>query len=153
MSEFKLVKEIIKRSKADSWALAVREWELSKIEYLSAEHIEEFGYETCLCRHYPIRELCYLHNSDTKENVVIGNCCVKKFPFVEFEDFDKIFQALSEERINKSVIKFTYSRLVINNWEYEFITKMLRKRKFSYKQDAKREEITDRIMRFFLVSE
>lgn len=101
MGEFKLIEAIIRRSKADTWASAAREWICTEIEYLPDDWVKENDYETCLCGHYPIRELCYPHNEYTKENVVVGNCCVNKFPNVESEDYDKIFKALSEGRINR----------------------------------------------------
>ena len=55
MTEWKLREEIITRSKANNWALAVEEWDLIQVEVTEEP-------QTCLCTHYPIKELCYLYS-------------------------------------------------------------------------------------------
>ena len=50
-----LQSEILALSSAKSWPKAVKEWERAGVEKL------EIGEEsqTCLCGHFPIRELCF----------------------------------------------------------------------------------------------
>lgn len=53
--QHKLAAEIIARSEADTWYKAKLEWTLESVFYTEAESLE-----TCLCGHWPIRELCEL---------------------------------------------------------------------------------------------
>jgi hypothetical protein len=34
--------------------------------------------EKCLCEH-PIEKNCYVHNRETDQIIVLGNCCIKRF--------------------------------------------------------------------------
>lgn len=66
MSEFRLIQEILARSKSNNWDEAKTEWKL--IEIIEAEEPE-----TCLCGHYPIIELCELRNTLNGKGAVVGN--------------------------------------------------------------------------------
>ncbi len=64
--------EILSRSRAKDWPSASREWTL--IDIYKAEDDQ-----TCLCQHFPIREICVVRNTLTKIEVEVGNVCVKRF--------------------------------------------------------------------------
>ena len=134
-----LVQQILKRSEAKDWANAVEEWELTSIERSDIPH-------TCLCTHYPIKELCHLYNSKTDERVTVGNCCVRLFDLVPLK-LDRVFRALTRGRLNKALIEFAYDNGIISDWEYKFSCSTWRRRVLSDKQWAKRDAITERILR------
>jgi hypothetical protein len=134
--------EILNLSRATDWAVAKKEWKLVEI----AEADEP---ETCLCGHYPIIELCTIHNDTTGKFVDVGNVCVKRF--LGFRS-DLIFQSL--KRIRKDITKslgadatvFFHQRGVINNWEYDFQESTTRKRDLSPKQMLIRSEINRKVL-------
>jgi len=64
-----LKREILNRSKARDWETAKKEWRLTDI-YEAEES------ETCLCEHFPIREICVIHNGTTGQTTEVGNVCV-----------------------------------------------------------------------------
>src|SRR5258708_39676889 len=92
MPQFQLTNEILGRSVARTWDEAKLEWSL--LEVYEAEKPE-----TCLCGHFPIIELCVLHNRHNRVQVTVGNCCVKKFIGLPS---DKIFQAVKRIRKDQS---------------------------------------------------
>jgi hypothetical protein len=90
MSEYKLTEEIIKRSQAQSWDAARLEWGLEDVYFVEDP-------ETCLCGHYPIKEICTLRNTVNGQSADVGNCCVKKFLGLPS---DKIFQAVKRVKVD-----------------------------------------------------
>lgn len=143
MSEYQLALEIIKRSVNPTWEMAKREWKLVEIE-------EAEDYETCLCGHYPIRELCTLKNKENGNTVVVGNCCVKKFLGLPS---NKIFQAVKRVRkdtgksLNAETIRLAYEHSWINDWENEFYLDIMRKRVLTDRQRAKKLQINEKVLR------
>ena len=142
MSEYKLTEEIIHRSKADTWDEAKLEWELAQVY-----RVNEAG--TCLCGHFPIIEICVLHNKYNDNDAIVGNVCVKKFLGLPS---DKIFQAVSriskddEKALNAETIDHAHRRGWINNWEREFYFDTMRKRKLSWKQLDKRVQVNHKVL-------
>lgn len=136
-----LVQQILKRSKSNEWAMAVEKWELTTIERSDIPH-------TCLCTHYPIKELCHLYNSKTNEKVIVGNCCVRLFDSVP-TNLDRAFQALARGKLNKSLIDYAYEKDLIDDWQYKFSCATWRKRVLTHKQRTKREAIRKKILKSF----
>jgi len=142
MPEFQLIKEILKRSIARNWDAARREWTLLDV-------YETDQPETCLCGHFPIIELCELLNARNQKQVVVGNCCVKKFIGLPS---DKIFQAVKRIRkdtsksLNTEAIRHALHRKWINEWESSFYLDVMRKRDLTPKQHAKKLEINERVL-------
>jgi hypothetical protein len=101
MPEYQLTAEIVQRSEAGVWDAAKLEWEL--LHVFEAEEPE-----TCLCGHYPIIEICILHNRLKGKEVLVGNCCVKKFVGLPS---DKIFQAVKRSRHSRDVYRKRFSYL------------------------------------------
>jgi hypothetical protein len=142
MATFKLIKEILDLSYSKNWFIAKAEWQLDEIRFSD-------DFETCLCGHFPIKELCVLHNKINYNEVTIGNCCVQKFIDPNSE---KIFQSVKkikknqEKSFNRETIEYAFKKDWLNEWEYSFYFDTLRKRKLSYKQLEKRKQINDKIL-------
>ena len=134
--------KILKLSHATVWEMAKKEWKLVEIS-------EADEPETCLCGHFPIIELCTIHNNTTHKSVDVGNICVKRF--LGFRS-DLIFASL--KRIRKDMTKsigadaavFFHERSVINGWEYEFQQNTVRKRHLSPKQQTTRQTINEKVL-------
>ncbi len=143
MTSFRLTSEIIDLSEAGTWENAVREWMLEEV-YLSEEP------DTCLCGHFPIVEVCVLRNKKNRNTAIVGNCCVKKFLGLPS---DKIFQAVkrvskdSDKLLNPESIQHALDRGWINEWEQEFYLDIMKKRKLTPKQAAKKEQINNKFLR------
>lgn len=142
MSEYKLGQEIVARSVAQVWDAAKMEWGLDEV-YEADEP------ETCLCGHFPIIELCVLINKRNGRLATVGNCCVKKFMGLPS---DLIFQAVKRVRtdsaksLNAESIEHARSKGWINAWESDFYYRIMRKRKLSDRQAAKKKEINEKFI-------
>ncbi len=142
MGEFKLIREIILLSVADTWEFAKSEWELSEIYFSD-------GPETCLCGKNPIIELCEIRNKKNQQIAIVGNCCVNKFIGLPS---GKIFQAVKrirkdrEKSLNSETIDLAYSKNWINDWEYKFYIDTIRKRLLTENQGLKRRQINEKIL-------
>lgn len=143
MSEYQLSKKIIESSIATTWDKAKLEWQLQEI-YKAEEA------DICLCGHYPIMEICILHNSKNGNTVQVGNCCVNKFMGLQS---DKIFSAYKKvvknvsKPLNAETIEYAYNKNWINEWEHKFYFDTMRKRKLSEKQGNIRSRINTKIIR------
>ena len=142
MPEYQLAAEIIKRSSAKTWDAAKLEWELKNVY-----EAEEPG--TCLCGHFPIIEICVLHNKVNGNDAIVGNYCVNKFIGLPS---DKIFQAVkrvrkdTEKSLNAEAIQHAYDHGWITEWESDFYFGIMRKRNLSTKQAAKKIQINEKVM-------
>ena len=142
MSEYTLTKEILNLSESISWDEAKREWKLHNI-------YEADEFETCLCGHYPIKEVCVLQNSENKNLATVGNCCVKKFIGLPS---DLIFQAVKRVRkdenksLNLQAITHAYTKGWINDWEYKFSVDTMAKRKLTGSQLEKRMQVNKKLL-------
>jgi hypothetical protein len=143
MPSYRLFQEIVKLSVADDWDEAVREWGLQDV-------FESETQETCLCGHFPIIEICVLHNTQNGATAEVGNCCVKKFIGLPS---DKIFTAVKrvrkddEKALNLEAIEHCRNKRWINQWEYDFLINTRKKRKLSAAQLKKRQQINARVLR------
>jgi hypothetical protein len=134
--------EILALSRATDWEVAKNEWSLVGIS-------EADEPETCLCGHYPIIELCSVHNRITNADVDVGNVCVNRF--LGFRS-NIIFQSL--KRIRKDITKsigaeatvFFHGRQIINAWEYNFQQSTMRKRNLTRDQLATRQKINEKVI-------
>lgn len=143
MSEFKLTTEIVARSVSPVWDAAKLEWTLHEV-YEAEEP------ETCLCGHFPIIELCVLRNKMNSQLATVGNCCVKKFIGLPS---DLIFQAVKRVRsdatksLNGESLAHAKDKGWINQWEYDFYLRIMRKRNLTAKQAAKKVQVNEQFMR------
>lgn len=140
--EFQLIKNIIALSKAQVWAEAKEEWHTDFIE------ISKIANRTCLCGHYPIKELCHLKNEKNGNKVIVGNCCVRKF--LGDNTNTKMFNAALKNKINASLIKYSFEKGIINLWERDFALDTWRKKILTEKQIIKLEQIRKKILNWII---
>lgn len=144
MAAYKLIAEIISLSVADEWDQAKQEWTLKQV-YMADEP------ETCLCGHYPIIECCILGNNQNQGSAMVGNCCVKKFMGELGSNI--IFQGLkrisndNSKAANEALATYAKQQDWISDWEFDFLLDTRGKRKLSTKQEIKRSQINDRILK------
>jgi hypothetical protein len=143
---WKLVEEIINRSKNNTWDEAKREWIFNTVKFANRSNKK-----TCLCGHYPIVELCYLTNRYTNEDVIVGNVCVTKFMDVEIPVAQIIPSLLRikdnlSNSINSKLLDVVVDKNLINEWEIGFYFNTIRKRKLSFKQEHVRKRINLKII-------
>jgi hypothetical protein len=142
MPEFKLTEEIIKRSFARTWDKAKLEWALFEV-YEADEP------ERCLCGHFPIIELCVLKNNVNGNLATVGNCCVKRFVGLPS---DKIFEGVKRVRkdtsksLNAEGVHHALSRGWINQWEHDFYLDVMRRRRLTFKQKAKKQQVNELVL-------
>ncbi len=142
MSEFKLVKEIISLSHSKTWEQAKNEWSIEEI-YDSEEP------DTCLCGHFPIVEICVLGNTKTNKQVIVGNCCAKKFIGLST---NKLFLSLKrikkdiKKGVNLDLVNYLKERGLINDWENTFLSSTAKKRKLTERQTKVRIKINRKII-------
>lgn len=141
--KYQLIERVMHLSKSTNWDDMKKEWTIYEIYYIP----EEEEMETCLCGHYPIREVIVLENKITSYNIKIGNCCVNKF--FENPDANKVFVALKKGKINRMMIDIAYEKNWINDWEFNFLRDIWRKRKMSEKQDSIFTNLRQRLLSNF----
>lgn len=142
---YKLTEEIIKLSNSDYWDTAKNEW---NFEYAySSEELQ-----TCLCGHYPIKNICVLKNTENRNETEVGNCCVNKF--LGIDEGNKIFTSIKrlKEDITKSmsleVLEYLNKKKVLSDFDYSFYSDTIRKRKLSEKQLNIRKRINQKLINF-----
>lgn len=146
MTEYKLSMEILDLSKANNWDKARKEWYLDYIYEIPRQDDPE----TCLCGHYPIREVCVIKNKENGNEAIVGNCCVNKFIGLTT---NKLFSSIknvkkdNSKSFNADVIDLAYKRGIINDWEYSFYQNIWRKRKLSKKQLIHKNEINEKLLK------
>ena len=133
---------ILPLSSANTWEVAVKEWSLVGIH-------EAEGPESCPCGHFPIIEICSIHNRVTHQNTEVGNICVKRFLGLRS---DLIFTAIKRIRkdpdksLNADAIAFFHERRVLNEWEYHFCQNTMRLRNMTSSQLGKRQDINKKVL-------
>lgn len=143
MSFSQLSAEIIHLSRSPNWTEARREWILADV----AESDES---ETCLCGHYPIRELCTITNSVNGAVATVGNCCVHLFmglPSHMISVGIKRIRNDPEKAMNKALIDYAYAHHWIDDWQADFCRSTCHKRRLSERQLAMRARINGDVLR------
>lgn len=140
---FKQLRErILALSNASDWEVVRKEWSLVDVH-------EADEPDTCLCGHFPIVEICEIHNRITGNKTEVGNRCVRRF--LGFRS-DLIFAALKRIRkdkaksLNADAIAFFRQRGLFNNWEYGFLQNTIRKRSLSAAQLSTRKNINEKVL-------
>lgn len=132
------IKGILNSSKSGNWDEAIREWHLENIFWT-----KEFG--KCLCRHL-IKQHCIMRNVLNENTITVGNCCINKFPSHKNKDFTLVLQALKKGSVNAALITLSHDFARINDWEYNFMMNVWRKRYFSEKQMRKYNTIKTKLI-------
>lgn len=142
---FKLTEEILKLSDSSYWDSAKLEWNF-EFAYYSEE------LQTCLCGHYPIKNICVLKNKKNSKITEVGNCCVNKF--LGIEDGNRIFASIKrvKEDLTKSmsseVLEYLNSKKVLSDFDYKFYSDTIRKRNLSEKQLEIKKRINRKLIDF-----
>jgi hypothetical protein len=142
---YNLTKEIINLSVSQFWDTAKDEWNF-EYAYQSEES------QTCLCGHYPIRNICVIKNQENDNKTEVGNCCVNKF--LGIDSGNKIFDSIKRLKddisrtMSAEVLEYMNNKKVITKYEYDFYTDTLRKRKLTEKQLIVREKINQKFLDF-----
>ena len=142
MSEYRLIKEIVLRSRAKSWNRAKLEWWLEEV-------YRQDDPDECLCGHFPINEICILRNVKNGASATVGNVCVKKFLGLPS---NKIFRALGRivadesKALNEAAIEHARGKGWITAWERTFYLDTMRKRRLSDPQLSIRIEINRKVL-------
>jgi hypothetical protein len=133
---------ILPLSNAATWEMAVKEWSLTGIH-------EADEPETCPCGHFPILEVCSMHNRVTGHSTEVGNICVKRFLGLRS---DLVFAAIKRIRkepdksLNADAIVFFRERAVLTEWEANFCHSTMRLRGLTAAQLSKRRDINRKVL-------
>ena len=147
---WRLPQELTAISNGSRWPDVLREWSLDHIEMLEPEEQAR----TCLCTHYPIREVCHIVNDENGRRAIVGNCCVTKFMGDQpvFAGTQKMFDALGRIKrdinasANESLIEYAYSKRIIGERDYNFYLDIWRKRSLSEPQKRWKVSLNQRII-------
>jgi hypothetical protein len=142
-----LQREIIALSVADTWDKAVKEWSLNYIEMLDE------AVETCLCEHYPLKELCFLMNHENGYETMVGNVCVNRFMGIDSESIFRGFKRIMKDPTKAASVEladYAYSSHLIDEWEHTFLEDTVALRRLSLRQANKRHEINTRLVKTIL---
>jgi hypothetical protein len=145
-SPFLLVREILARSEARTWASARDEWELLHVFFADRDDPGR-----CLCGKYPILELCVIGNRLNGNQAVVGNVCVTRFlDLPEAEDlFDSLRRIIRNPKaaLSAEAIEHCYREGWLNDWERSFYIDTCKRRQPTPRQLAKRVEINESVIR------
>lgn len=89
------------------------------------------------------------HGGGNQRYATVGNCCVKKFIGLPS---DLIFQAVKRVRsdgshsLNGEALSHALEKQWINQWEFDFYLKVMRKRNLTPKQAAKKQQINEKFL-------
>lgn len=164
-----LIKVVIEASEADTWELAVLEWEIvdcTEDESLSSQ---------CVCQHEGLRYLYKIRNTINKNILFpIGSTCIKKFGRNDLDEelsiMEQMFKLLHavemRERIeltskyfSRKLLEYLYEKnvFVANKYngfdgynDYEFLLKMFNKVNKADISDAQHRKTTAIIMKSIL---
>lgn len=113
---------ILDNSTANVWQVAKDEW-LPIQSYIEKDN-------SCICGK-DIKNVCVIKNVLTSTELIVGNCCVKKF---DIADRSCDFKLLKNERIDDVLLDELLVHDILNEWEYNFYKEIRNKRKLSVKQ-------------------
>ena len=144
--QFALASRIVELSEANSWNAAKLEWKLDSIWFVQ----EGDEPETCLCGHYPIIEVCVIQNRENGNVTEVGNVCVNKFlglgSKIIFDGIKRVRGDITKA-LNGAAIDYAYEKRWINSWEHGFLHDTKRKRRLSFAQADKREQLNKKVLR------
>lgn len=141
-TKFPLINGIIEKSVSKQWDIAKQEWVLIDV-YETDEP------DTCLCGHYPIKEICVLKNKLNHESVEVGNCCVKKVWNFGSEKILKSIKSIRKDiskSINVECLKLAFKKNIITEKDYNFYLDIWRKRNLTEKQEKWKKDINKKVL-------
>jgi len=138
-----LKQAVLERSIAKDWRDAIKEWRVVGIT------LNEEDSDTCVCGHYPIKEICTITNVLTRYDLDIGNHCVLHFLKIStgnvFANIKRI-RTDAAKAVTKDLLELAYENCWINDWEYTFCLDTAKRRKMTEKQIACRTRINEKIL-------
>lgn len=140
---WKLHEETIRLSMNKTFEEARKEWLLYNV-YIETD---PKNYLTCVCTHYPIKEIIELINKNNNYRMIVGNCCIEE---IMGEKKNKFYDALKRGSVNVTVINQGYKDGIINQWEKDFMIGVHRKRKFTQKQHELYKKINKRLLDYYI---
>jgi len=147
MSQEILMREILARSRATDWEAARTEWILNGVHLVAWEDSE-----TCLCGHQPIREVCTIVNQITEAEVIVGNCCVKRFLELPSQDiFNSIRRVEMDgtKSFNLKTLTFLWRREVISSDDFWDSERTWRQRIITPYLSALRQRVNEAGINYF----
>jgi len=139
-----LVKAVVSLSCNKEWAAAKNEWVYKSTWFATRRE----DMERCACGHYPIKEIITVANKVNGNEAVIGNCCIQRFNFIGFDS--KVFEGLSKQRINESIILLAHKDRIISDWEIGFMLDVYRKKRMSPRQYEYYANISKKILEQYI---
>ncbi|MFA5250777.1 MAG: hypothetical protein WC371_05165 [Parachlamydiales bacterium] len=153
-NQWLLKQRLVDLSVADNFKQALGEWTITGVE------VSESGEpaQTCLCSHYPIREIFHIHNPSTHQTALIGNVCIQLFAKEDdagstcFQSAHKIIESIKKIRSDRSssagreLIAFAYRAKIISSWENGFYNDVWLKRRLSSAQKAIKTRINRKML-------
>ncbi len=142
---FVLMNRIVELSVADTWEAAKLEWNLIHVWFVD----DGDELETCLCGHYPIKEVCVITNVTNGNTTEVGNVCVNRFlelaSKIIFDGIKRIAKD-KDKALNGAAIDYAFKQNWLNQWEHSFCHDTKKKRNLTVKQLSKRREINQRVL-------
>jgi hypothetical protein len=136
--------KIIELSEADSWEEAKLEWVLDNIYKTSL-----MG--SCLCTQ-SIVEHCVLLNKENGNEAIVGNVCVQKFLGLPsgpiFRGVNRLIESPSKP-MSEHLVYFCDKKGWLTGWEYSFCLNMAGRRKLTFKQTEKIQQINRKMLTRF----
>jgi hypothetical protein len=136
-----LQQRIIELSVAHDFDAARLEWHLERVAYSHNE--------TCACTHYPISELCHLRNELNDAELMVGNCCVKRFRDEELDAvFDAIRRIMADDTrpMNAALTNYAFRWGWIDRMEHARCLRLWRKKRISAGYLADRVRINRKVL-------
>lgn len=136
-----LCKQIIKRSVANTWEEARGEWGVIDMDDAEDEP------ETCLCGHYPIKDVFILRNTKNGLTTRVGSTCVNKF--IQKNDSFTGYKRITKDdckSVTPQLLAFAHKAGWITDNDFSFYTSILRRRKLTDKQLEWKKAINAKII-------
>ena len=152
---YKLIERIIEQSNSSNWHNAKLEWKIVDIYKLEKDEDNK----TCLCWHYPIRNICILKNKENGNKVVVWQVCAKKFNNLDENiNINSFFSSILRVRenlyksVHKKVIEYYYEKWILTEKDKDFYLNIIKKKKnsLSNKQLKRKKNINWRIIKEFI---
>lgn len=133
-----LESKIIVNSEAKNFEDAILEWFVKEV-IISSDN------KSCCCGQSPIKDIVVLINTKNQKELVFGKVCANLL--LRTTVFNKIFDSLMENRVNRNIIKYAYHSHIISLWEFDFIMAMHNSRKMLLHHEKQRSEIVNKILK------
>ncbi len=139
-NEQKLREVIFSKSDSKVWEEARTEWIIKNIYD---------GETSCSCGKIPIKKICLLVNTVTKNEAIVGSSCVEKFIGLSIDIIFKDLALIKENTgyiVHLQTVNFAYDNGYINSWESDFYKSILELEFLSIRQKQTGRKINGKII-------